>query len=97
MNFTAGIALIAVAIVMLVFMRPKDGIAHPFLRVWIVGQIYALTILILGTAGVALLSLIGRCKFFALFKVTFHQAAGQLGTSGGNKVATHCSPPAMSA
>jgi hypothetical protein len=52
-NFAAGVILIAVVIVMLVLGRPKDGIAHPFLRIWIVGQIYALTVLILGVAGVA--------------------------------------------
>ena len=42
MNFTAGLILIAVTIAMIVVARPADGVAAPFLKVWIVGQVYAL-------------------------------------------------------
>jgi len=53
MNFTVGIALIAVAIAMIVLGRPSDGVAREFLKVWIVGQIYAMTAMIVGVVGVA--------------------------------------------
>jgi len=53
MNLTVGIALIAVAIVMIVLGRASDGVARGFLKVWIVGQIYAMTAMVLGVAGVA--------------------------------------------
>jgi len=53
MNLTAGIAFIAVAIIMIVLGRPRDGVARGFLKVWIVGQIYAMTAMILGVVGIA--------------------------------------------
>ena len=55
MSLMAGIVLIATSILALVLSRPRDGVALPFLRVWIVGQIYALTIMIVGIVGVALI------------------------------------------
>jgi hypothetical protein len=55
MSLMAGIVLIATSILALVLSRPRDGVALPFLRVWIVGQIYALTIMIVGLVGVALI------------------------------------------
>ena len=55
MSLVAGIVLIASSILALVLSRPRDGVALPFLRVWNVGQIYAMTIMIVGLVGVALI------------------------------------------
>jgi len=52
MNFTAGLILIAVTVAMIVLGRPADGESAPFLKVWIVGQIYALTAMVSGVIGV---------------------------------------------
>jgi hypothetical protein len=41
MSVMAGIVLIAASIIALVLSRPRGGVALPFLRVWIVGQLYA--------------------------------------------------------
>ncbi len=53
-SFILGAALIAVAIVLVALGRPKDGVAAPFLKVWAVGQAYALAVLASAVAGVAL-------------------------------------------
>ena len=55
MSLMAGIVLIAASIVALVLSRPRGGVALPFLRVWIVGQIYAMAIMIVGLVGLALI------------------------------------------
>ncbi len=55
MSVMAGIVLIAASIVALFLSRPRDGVALPFLRVWIVGVIYAMTIMIVGLVGGALI------------------------------------------
>ena len=56
MSLMAGIVLIAASILALVLSRARDGAALPFLRgVWIVGQLYAMTIMIVGLVGVALI------------------------------------------
>ena len=55
MNFTAGLVLIAVTVAMIVFGRPADGVAAPFLKVWIVGQIYALAAMVSAVMGVTIL------------------------------------------
>jgi hypothetical protein len=55
MSVMAGIVLIAASILALVLSRPRGGVALPFLRVWIVGQLYAMTIMIVGLVGVALI------------------------------------------
>jgi hypothetical protein len=55
MSVMAGIVLIAASIVALFLSRPRDGVALPFLRVWIVGVIYAMAIMIVGLVGVALI------------------------------------------
>ena len=54
MNFTAGLILIAVTIAMIVVARPADGESAPFLRVWIVGQLYALTAMVSAVIGVTI-------------------------------------------
>jgi hypothetical protein len=54
MNFTAGLLFIAVSIGMLVLARPADGESAPFLKVWIIGQIYALTALLSAVVGVTI-------------------------------------------
>ncbi len=54
MNFTGGLILIAVTVAMLVIARPADGESAPFLRVWIVGQIYALAAMVSAVLGVTI-------------------------------------------
>ena len=55
MNFTAGLILIAVTIAMIVVARPANGELAPFLRVWIVGQLYALTAMVSAVIGVTIM------------------------------------------
>jgi zinc transporter ZupT len=55
MNFTAGLILIAVTIAMIVVARPANGESAPFLRVWIVGQLYALTAMVSAVIGVTIM------------------------------------------
>jgi zinc transporter ZupT len=55
MSFTAGLVLIAVTVAMVVLARPADGVAAPFLKVWIVGQIYALAAMVSAVMGVTIL------------------------------------------
>jgi hypothetical protein len=55
MNFTAGLILIAVPIAMLVVARPADGESAPFLKVWIVGQAYALAAMLSAVIGVTII------------------------------------------
>jgi hypothetical protein len=55
MNFTAGLVLLAVTVAMIVVARPADGVSAPFLRVWIVGQIYALAAMVSAVIGVTIL------------------------------------------
>ena len=55
MDFTAGLVLIAITIGMIVIARPKDGVSAPFLKVWIVGQIYALTAMVSAVIGVTII------------------------------------------
>jgi len=47
MHLIYGLVLIGVAVVMLVMGRPAKGMdAAPFLKVWIVGQLYAMVALV---------------------------------------------------
>jgi hypothetical protein len=55
MNFTVGLILIAVTIAMIVLGRPADGESAPFLRVWIVGQLYALSAMVSAVIGVTII------------------------------------------
>ena len=55
MDFTAGLVLIAITVAMIVIARPKDGGAAPFLKVWIVGQIYALAAMVSAVIGVTII------------------------------------------
>lgn len=55
MNFTAGFVLLAVTVAMIVVARPADGVSAPFLRVWIVGQVYALAAMVSAVIGVTIL------------------------------------------
>jgi len=54
MNFALGLILIGVTVAMIVFGRPADGESAPFLRVWIVGQIYALAAMVSAVIGVTI-------------------------------------------
>jgi hypothetical protein len=54
MGLSEGAILIAVAVVMIFLGRPKGPIA-PFLQVYIVGQLYVMTAMVLGVIGVAFL------------------------------------------
>ena len=53
MNFTGGIVLLAVAVAMLFLGRARGGEQLHIFRVWIVGQIYVMTAMIIGVLGVA--------------------------------------------
>lgn len=55
MNFTVGLVLIAVTVAMVLLARPADGESAPFLKVWIVGQVYALTAMVSAVIGVAII------------------------------------------
>jgi hypothetical protein len=56
MSLIFGVGLIVVAIGMLWIGRPAKGEASaPFMRVWIVGQLYAMVAMVSGVAGMALL------------------------------------------
>lgn len=55
MSFTAGLFLIAVTVAMIVLGRPSDGVTAPFLKVWIVGQVYALVAMVSAVMGVTIL------------------------------------------
>lgn len=55
MNLTAGLILIAVTIGMLVLARPRRGEPAPFLTVWIVGQLYALTAMASTVVGLSVI------------------------------------------
>jgi hypothetical protein len=54
MNITYGIALVCVAVLMIWFARPADGVSHRYFKsAWIVGQLYvmaAMVILVIGGA-----------------------------------------------
>lgn len=53
MNFVIGLILIAVTVGMVMVARPADGESAPFLKVWFVGQAYALTAMVCAVIGVA--------------------------------------------
>jgi len=55
MTLTSGFVLFAVAVAMLFFARPADGVSASFLKVWIVGQIYAMTAIVAGVMGVTMI------------------------------------------
>ena len=55
MNLATGLVLVAVTVVMMYLARPSDGVSAPFLRVWIVGQLYVMTALVSAVAVAALL------------------------------------------
>ncbi len=54
MNFAAGLILIAVAVAMVAISRPADGKSAPFLKIWLVGQIYALSAMVSAVLGVTI-------------------------------------------
>jgi hypothetical protein len=54
MGLTEGVTLIAVAMVMIFLGRPKGPVA-PFLQVYIVGQLYVMSAMVMGVLGVTLL------------------------------------------
>jgi hypothetical protein len=52
MNITYGIGLICVAVVMLWFAIPTDGVSARFLKShWIVGQLYVMTAMVIFVMG----------------------------------------------
>ena len=54
MGLTEGVVLIAVAMVMIFLGRPTGPVA-PFLQVYIVGQLYVMSAMVMGVLGVTLL------------------------------------------
>jgi hypothetical protein len=55
MIFIAGLVLLALMVGMIVIARPARGGAVSYLQNWVVGQIYALTVLGTGVVGVSLI------------------------------------------
>ena len=55
MSFALGIALIALTIGMVLLGRPADGVAAPFLKVWLVGQAYILGAMVSALAGITMM------------------------------------------
>jgi hypothetical protein len=52
MNITYGIGLICVAVVMIYFARPADGVSLPwFKKAWIIGQLYVMAAMVLFVMG----------------------------------------------
>jgi len=49
-----GLLLIGVTFAMVLLARPADGLSAPFLRLWIVGQIYALAAMASAVIGITL-------------------------------------------
>ena len=47
----AGLVLVAVTVVMMYLASPSDGVSAPFLRVWIVGQLYVMIALVSAVAA----------------------------------------------
>jgi hypothetical protein len=54
MVFVVGLILIAVTIIMVVLARPADGVVAPFLKSWVIGQIYTMAALGVGVLGISL-------------------------------------------
>jgi hypothetical protein len=54
MGISEGVVLIVVALIMVFLGRPK-GLLAPFLQVYIVGQLYVMSAMIMGVIGVAFL------------------------------------------
>ena len=53
MNFTGGLILVALGLVMIFFGRARGSEPLRIFRVWIVGQLYVMTAMVLGVFGVA--------------------------------------------
>jgi len=53
MNIAIGLTFIAVTVIMMLVARPRDGVSAPFLRIWIVGQVYVLVALVSAVLGAA--------------------------------------------
>jgi hypothetical protein len=54
MVFVVGLILIVVTIAMVVLARPANGVVAPFLRSWVIGQIYTMVALAAGVLGISL-------------------------------------------
>jgi hypothetical protein len=54
MGLTEGVTLIVIAVVLIFLGRPKGPVA-PYLQVYIVGQLYVMSAMIMGVIGVAFL------------------------------------------
>jgi hypothetical protein len=55
MNVTYGFALIAVTVVLIFLGRSSNGVPASFLRIWIVGQFYALAAMVSAVIGTTLI------------------------------------------
>jgi hypothetical protein len=52
MNLTGGIAMVCLAVVMIWFGMPSDGVSHRFFKgPWIVGQVYVMAAMMLFVMG----------------------------------------------
>jgi hypothetical protein len=58
MNFIGGLILLSLSVAMLLFARAnRTGEPRVFLRNWIIAQMYAISILVIGVAGVGVIIL----------------------------------------
>jgi len=57
MSLMLGPVLLAVTVVMILVARPADGESAPFLKSWIVGQLYALSAMVSAVIGIAIVIL----------------------------------------
>jgi len=55
MLFALGIALVMLTVSMVLLGRPADGVAAPFLRVWLVGQAYLLGAMMSALTGIIIM------------------------------------------
>ncbi|MGB8577357.1 MAG: hypothetical protein WCD56_12405 [Pseudolabrys sp.] len=53
MGFTGGIILLAIALAMIFFGKARKGKVLPIFRVWIVGQAFVMSAMVIGVFGVA--------------------------------------------
>jgi hypothetical protein len=55
MHIMFGLGLIAFAAALILVARPRDGASASLLKVWIVGQFYALTAMLGAVTGISLI------------------------------------------
>jgi len=52
MDAVGGVGLIAIAVALLIVGKHRWGAPAPFIRIWIVGQLYVLAIMLIAVLGI---------------------------------------------